>query len=80
MSNIKIESWGNAVWVDRRGGFAFKEHIHLHAEIIYVETGEVTAYLDGIPYTVTPGHIFIAFPNHRHSYSERIATTYKIVA
>ncbi len=69
---MKIESWGPAVWVDKRSGFAFEEHLHMHVEIIYVEAGEVTAYIDGVPYTVTPGQLFIVFPNHRHSYSQKV--------
>lgn len=46
----------------------FSAHLHKEIELLYVQEGEVTATLDGIPYFLSPGDLLVMLPNTIHSY------------
>lgn len=46
----------------------FSAHLHKEIELLYVQEGEVTATLDGVPYFLSPGDLLVMLPNTIHSY------------
>ena len=47
--------------------FNFPAHFHNSFEFITVTEGEMTVWVDNIPYTVTPSNALLIFPNQPHS-------------
>lgn len=46
----------------------FSAHLHKEIELLYVQTGEVTAALDGVSYSLSSGDLLVMLPNTIHSY------------
>lgn len=47
---------------------SFPAHLHHHIELVYMMEGRVSAMADMAECTLTPGDVFISFPNQIHSY------------
>lgn len=43
-------------------------HIHKVIEVLYLVSGEITAYCDGIKYNLKPKNFFVVMPNQIHGY------------
>ena len=53
-------------------------HMHYHIEIVQLLEGETVGYADTDESLIEPGDIFIAFPNHVHSYITRAPERYRL--
>ena len=49
--------------------YAVPPHIHEYSEIVYVESGNLTAYLNGEKISVPENHAAFIFPNEIHEYT-----------
>ena len=49
--------------------YSVPPHIHEYSEIVYVESGSLTAYLNGEKITVPENHAAFVFPNEIHEYT-----------
>ena len=54
-------------WVEVDAGASFAEHQHPHEQIVSVLDGELELIVEGIPYRLTPGAVFVIPPEVRHS-------------
>ncbi len=70
MDRVVYEKW-NHVHVSPRSGLGFVPHMHDELELVLVNSGSVTAYVDGQEYTLEKGALCIMFPNQLHSYVDR---------
>ncbi len=66
---IFYENWGKRIYVAKRIGFAFANHMHDEVEIIYLTEGELGVCCNGENYSLKKGDLVIVFPNLTHSYS-----------
>lgn len=57
----------------------FVAHVHDDAELVYVRRGGGTAWCDGKRYSLSPGSIFLAFPNQIHSYTDCVDGEYIVL-
>jgi len=69
MDNYFREIWTN-IYLRKDNDVNFPVHIHDDIEFVYVIQGGGHSFCDGIQYTLTPGSVFIAFPNQVHSFSD----------
>lgn len=52
------------------GFHGFPPMFHRHAELLYVESGCISMVVEGRPYTLRAGELFILFPYLTHSYQD----------
>lgn len=74
MKRVIYERWGN-VHVSPRVGLGFSPHMHDELEIVLVNSGSVTAYIDDCEYTLEKGALCVIFPNQLHSYVDNFTST-----
>ena len=56
------------------GFHGFPPMFHQHAELLYVESGSISMVVEGQPYTLQAGELFILFPYLTHSYQNATDT------
>ncbi len=66
----QAENWGKVYecrcgWHDN---YRVREHLHRFSEFLYVESGEITVYLNGESLAVTAGHSVMILPHEVHAY------------
>ncbi len=54
-------------------------HFHKHLELIYVVSGQATAYADQKKSVLHSGDLYIAFPNQIHYYEKSVTGKYVVV-
>ena len=65
--------------IERRHHLGFGAHLHKEIEIVYMLAGESQAYVDSKAYRLTPGDLFISFPNKVHYYETYTEEDYYIM-
>lgn len=65
--------------LSRNQNVNFAAHVHDDAELVYVRQGGGTAWCDGKQYSLSPGSIFLAFPNQIHSYTDFVDGEYIVL-
>lgn len=54
----------------KRSSIDYPAHIHDDIELVFVNSGNGTAWCDGKPYKLTDGAWFLVFPNQVHRYAD----------
>lgn len=67
MDRVVYEKW-NKVHVSPRSTLGFAPHLHDELEIVLIDSGPITAYVDDQEYSLENGALCIMFPNQLHSY------------
>lgn len=57
----------------------FGPHLHGHVEIVAMLKGCATGYVESRSYEITPGDVFVVFPNQIHYYESRMDEKYIIL-
>lgn len=57
----------------------FPAHVHDDIELVFVKSGQGTAWCDGRKYAIVPGDWFLTFPNQVHRYTDATAGEYYIL-
>lgn len=64
----KYEYRNTSIYVkDRLMDISYPGRFHKHLEAVWVRSNSLRAIIDGKPYTLEPGDVYIAFPNVLHS-------------
>ena len=63
----------------RGGRLDFGPHLHGHVEIVGMLSGCTCGFIESKKYDITPGDIFIVFPNQIHYYESRMDEQYMIL-
>ena len=61
------------------GFHGFPPMFHQHAELLYVESGSISMVVEGQPYTLQAGELFILFPYLTHSYQNATDTEVRLL-
>jgi len=63
----------------QRSNINFPAHIHDDIELVFVKTGNGTAWCDGKSYQLTDGSWFLVFPNQVHRYADFVEGEYSVL-
>ena len=79
MKNVLYENKTSPYYANSQRILGQTPHLHKELELVYVASGECTAYADRAHFPLKAGDVFISFPNQIHYYDNCTPGTYYVL-